>query len=468
MAFDAERAEVVLFGGWKGSYPTGLRNETWTWDGTTWTQRFPAHAPPPRDSAAMAYDGVRKNVVLFSGTNYYSYCVHDTWVWDGQDWIEQTAWSGNAGPPCRYGAAAAFDAARGEFVVFGGRGWGNGVLGDTWTWNGSSWAARAPATSPIGRPWTRAAYDPNREEVVLFGGSGGSSLSYADTWAWNGTTWTPRTPETVPGPRHSHILVYDTARREMITHGGTDNAGPTFLSDTWAYRYQDNVITFNQVPDHTTVDAPFNVTPSASSGLAVTVSSDTPLICTVDGTTVALSGTPGACALRAVQAGNDSYIAAEPVVRAFDVTLPAVALRLGGLEVGEGSGPRDTTVSVLLSLDRPAPATLCVWWNTVNESAVGAVLPTIRDGSQDFTDLGNARPKLAFVGAGRTTGKLSIRVQYDTVVESDEAFTVAVQKVTVPVDGRCAPWSSHEPSVALARPAATVSILDDDVAIPRS
>jgi hypothetical protein len=36
MAFDAARSEVVLFGGETGAPSAG---DTWTWDGTDWTQR---------------------------------------------------------------------------------------------------------------------------------------------------------------------------------------------------------------------------------------------------------------------------------------------------------------------------------------------------------------------------------------------------------------------------------------------
>ena len=42
-------------------------NDTWTWDGTTWTKQHPATSPPPGWSASMAYDAATGNVVLFGG-----------------------------------------------------------------------------------------------------------------------------------------------------------------------------------------------------------------------------------------------------------------------------------------------------------------------------------------------------------------------------------------------------------------
>src|SRR5947208_1517520 len=48
MAYDAGREEVVLFGG-AGADGTHL-GDTWVWDGTTWTQLFPATSPSARES----------------------------------------------------------------------------------------------------------------------------------------------------------------------------------------------------------------------------------------------------------------------------------------------------------------------------------------------------------------------------------------------------------------------------------
>ena len=43
--------------------------DTWTWDGTTWTQQHPAASPPARYGASMAYDAATRGVVLFGGNN---------------------------------------------------------------------------------------------------------------------------------------------------------------------------------------------------------------------------------------------------------------------------------------------------------------------------------------------------------------------------------------------------------------
>ncbi len=63
MAYDAATGTVVLFGG-GGRRPVG---DTWTWDGTTWTQQHPATSPPVRCGTSMAYDAATGTVVLFGG-----------------------------------------------------------------------------------------------------------------------------------------------------------------------------------------------------------------------------------------------------------------------------------------------------------------------------------------------------------------------------------------------------------------
>jgi len=51
---------------------------------TSWTQHFPATSPPARDGATMAYDPATANIVLFGG--YGGSYLSDTWTWNGTTW----------------------------------------------------------------------------------------------------------------------------------------------------------------------------------------------------------------------------------------------------------------------------------------------------------------------------------------------------------------------------------------------
>jgi hypothetical protein len=70
-----------------------------------WTQASPTHSPAPRYDTGMAYDAATGQVVLFGGghNNYPGDHWGDTWTWDGSDWTQRPSGSikrnVHAGPP---------------------------------------------------------------------------------------------------------------------------------------------------------------------------------------------------------------------------------------------------------------------------------------------------------------------------------------------------------------------------------
>ena len=63
MAYDAARARVILFGG----YRTGPVDDTWEWDGTTWVEHELTPHPTARYQHAMAYDAARGRLLVVGG-----------------------------------------------------------------------------------------------------------------------------------------------------------------------------------------------------------------------------------------------------------------------------------------------------------------------------------------------------------------------------------------------------------------
>jgi hypothetical protein len=130
LAFDGTSGRLLMFGG------RPARSEMWEYDGELWRQLSPAPGPEGRHSTAMAYDSARQRVVLFGGTNAANQWLNDTWEWDGQSWSLRSS----AGPLARADHAMAYDAARQRTVLFGG----GQHFGDTWEWDGSSWGVARP------------------------------------------------------------------------------------------------------------------------------------------------------------------------------------------------------------------------------------------------------------------------------------------------------------------------------------
>ena len=59
-------------------------NDTWEWDGTTWKLLSPSTSPSPRENGRMAYDPSRDNLVLFGG--YGGSFLADTWTYNNSNW----------------------------------------------------------------------------------------------------------------------------------------------------------------------------------------------------------------------------------------------------------------------------------------------------------------------------------------------------------------------------------------------
>jgi hypothetical protein len=231
MTYDAARGEVVLFG---GTDDDDL-GDTWTWDGTDWTQRTPAHHPSARFGMGMTYDSARSEVVLFGGAVAGG---DDTWTWDGTDWTQRTP---PHAPPGRWDMGMTYDAARGQVVLFGGL--GAGYLRDTWIWDGTDWIQRTPMYPPLGRSVTSMTYDAARGEVVMFGGIRGNYF-YGDTWTWDGTRWTRRFAKHHPSKRSYTTMAYDLLRGQVVMFGGHRGFTVIKLGDTWTWDGTDWAVPF--------------------------------------------------------------------------------------------------------------------------------------------------------------------------------------------------------------------------------
>jgi cysteine-rich repeat protein len=204
MAYDRMRGEVVLFGGYGGP----ALADTWTWDGTSWTQKFPAHVPPARDWCGAVYDDANQRIVIFGG-----YTTPSTWAWDGTDWHDLAP---PVSLPDETGQAFAYDVKRKRIVAFGYY-----YTDDrTWEFDGTTWADVSPAVSPPGRSDAVMYYDPIAEKVVMYGGL--ALPLRGDTWEWDGTTWKLRA-EVNAVPLWGAAIAYDAVQRRAIVFGGFDN-----------------------------------------------------------------------------------------------------------------------------------------------------------------------------------------------------------------------------------------------------
>lgn len=261
-AYDPDTATMVMFGGMQGASgaSASLSNQTWIWDGHRWTQKATQSncTPPARQLAAMAYDPALHQLVMFGGQGQAGVFLADTWTWNGYCWY-QTDQGATTAPGPREAAAMAFDRA-GNLVLFGGTGSvstqssptpssgggasvGSGtgttaekVFGDTWIWNGSTWA-QGPS-GPPSRSGAALAFDPTDKETVLFSGSAtpadsASPSLLTDTWIWDGTRWTRASTPTVPPARSQAVFAAAPGLSGALLTQGAGASGA--LSDAWLW-----------------------------------------------------------------------------------------------------------------------------------------------------------------------------------------------------------------------------------------
>ena len=101
--------------------------------------------------------------------------------------------------------------------------------------------------------------------------------------------------------------------------GNSNYVVATSVTKTFNVTPNTNVITFAQPADTVLAAGPVTLTATATSGLAVSYTSNSTGVCTVSGSSVTLL-TVGTCSITANQAGNGTFAAATPVTKTFNVT----------------------------------------------------------------------------------------------------------------------------------------------------
>jgi hypothetical protein len=257
-AYDAATGTDILTGGRTGCSPnSGQYVDTWSWNGTTWTQLHPkVDGPGEMAWFSMAYDAATDQEIAVGA---YSGCGIATgmWTWNGTQW---TAAPQNAVLPDALDSySLAYDAATHTVILVGyavpsddGEPSIPGHSGpETWSWNGTHWTFLDPATSPPAVEDPSIAYDAARQQVVLFGGEVVSEpgniqqngVASGATWLWNGTTWTEASAPVSAPARFGASMAYDPDLGATVLFGGVVGnvtADPptgvvTVFDDLWSW-----------------------------------------------------------------------------------------------------------------------------------------------------------------------------------------------------------------------------------------
>jgi hypothetical protein len=229
VAYDTARDVLVIHGGLQSE---NNFDETWEWDGQTWT-RFEGAGPGGREGGLMAYDAARANIIFFGGATSDMEIHGDTWTWDGQTWKQVS----ETGPAARFPGGMVYDLARQEVLLYSGHfaeSTGDFInYDDLWAWDGTRWREVATnGPTPGHRTHAGFLFDPVTKTVLLI--SGGSDSFLSDVWAWDGANW-EEIPATNTPARSGPSVAYDPKRDRFMLFGGVDRPGGVALEDTWEW-----------------------------------------------------------------------------------------------------------------------------------------------------------------------------------------------------------------------------------------
>jgi RHS repeat-associated protein len=188
-AYNPNTHDVIVAGG-NDSSGNSL-SDTWKWNGTSWTQLSPTTPLPALEWAGMTWSDELGKIVLFGGVTRASGTItgysNDTWTFDGTTWTKLTL---ATKPSARGGVQLAHDDRNGNVVLFGGLLSGGTNSGETWTFNGTAWTQVSTTYAPSALHDYGLAYNSTLRGVELVGGySVSGSATHSEQWVFDGSNW---------------------------------------------------------------------------------------------------------------------------------------------------------------------------------------------------------------------------------------------------------------------------------------
>jgi hypothetical protein len=235
LVHDRGAKAAVLFGGIIWGPPETLKADTWELHDREWRRIDTPEAPPARHRGAMVYLDSQGQSLLFGGQGDTNDLLADTWTYAGRRW--RRVRTGRMAPPARCGHCMAFDEQAGVAVLFGGIDVGMNSLGDTWLFDGTTWA-EVRGRNPPARRYAAVAYDPDLQGCVLHGGSEDEAgrRSFGDTWLFRDRTWEPLGKGFDTDPRDDHGLGYHRAARRLVMLEGVAGARGILVREATGWR----------------------------------------------------------------------------------------------------------------------------------------------------------------------------------------------------------------------------------------
>lgn len=342
IAYDPATEQLILYG---GTTYHGASDETWVYERSgDWVKQSPAESPPALYSATMAYDPATERMILYG--EYIEVGASPsgagTWAYNGTSWVQQssTSWvqqSSSEGPPQFEDAAMAFDPVAGQAVLFGSNPLARAGQ-QTWLYEPSTKQVTAIAFSASevarvgesvsGSVALSGASSPTGSITFkLFGPdnlfcSGAPAFQASESVNGDGSYRSAAFTPTAAGT-YRWLASYSGDAGNHAVAGTCGEPGTLLTVLEGPQR-----IDFPAIADHVLGEGPLTLSATTSAGLPVSFASATGNVCTVSGSSATLLAA-GTCTIVASQPGNGNYEAAPEVSRSFLVaSAPKVCPRV--------------------------------------------------------------------------------------------------------------------------------------------
>jgi serine/threonine protein kinase len=198
-----------------------------------------------RSDYSMVWDSQDDLVFVFGGIDGQGNLLNDAWSYNPitNAWKELNASNSSVGdcngahlPAPRMNAAMVWDSVDQQILLYGGLGANNQYFGDLWSYSPSAgtWTAIACSNNGPGTRSTSAVWTGN--QMLLLGGANTYGL-LSDFWSYtpgnNGGAW-QKLPDSPMAQREFQTLVWDSADSQLYVFGGLDVHGVQ-QSDFYVY-----------------------------------------------------------------------------------------------------------------------------------------------------------------------------------------------------------------------------------------
>ena len=268
IVYDSTRGKLVLFGGTSGGVT--YCSDTWEASATVTTpssyvwELKTTSGPGPRSGHSMAYFEKGGYTLLFGGRTVNNTYTNETWKWDGTSWTQLIL---PTNPQARADHRIVYNPNKQKIILFGGTSNTRTVMNDLWEYDGINWELKIDNGEQIQtgngyfqRPSGRRLFGMTycsgtvdgtlRYGTLMYGGLTSSVTNPVNDQLWfYENDWYTLTA----GPKlYGHTLVYNPNQNYSIIYGGASSLETSSTRNS-VYKIDDTLITFtNYTTDNIT------------------------------------------------------------------------------------------------------------------------------------------------------------------------------------------------------------------------